>query len=203
MDIHRRKPRAIHIVGRKNSGKTTLICELVRELVALGYRVGTIKHTSHRHELDTPGKDSQKHRAEGASISGIVSPNLCAAFWPSHHGQTEQDRYATLLPLYDGCDLVLVEGDTETSSPKVEVWQSITGQNPFAGSGLDVQAIVTDERLESDVPVWPRSDLPSLVQRILELAGVKSPLASTLDSLQISNREIVDPRDLALCRNRY
>ncbi len=53
--------RRIHIVGRKNSGKTTLIVELVSHLTNLDYRVGTIKHTHHHHELDTPGKDSFRH----------------------------------------------------------------------------------------------------------------------------------------------
>ena len=47
----------IHIVGCKNSGKTTLIVDVLPELVARGYRVGAIKHSSHRHEVDVPGKD--------------------------------------------------------------------------------------------------------------------------------------------------
>ena len=58
--------RRIHIIGRKNSGKTTLVVELVQQLSAMGKRVATIKHTHHRHELDVPGKDSYRHREAGA-----------------------------------------------------------------------------------------------------------------------------------------
>ncbi|MEO2032331.1 MAG: molybdopterin-guanine dinucleotide biosynthesis protein B, partial [Planctomycetaceae bacterium] len=60
--------KRIHIVGRKNSGKTGLIVELVSFLTDLGYCVGTIKHTHHDHELDTPGKDSYRHCAAGAKV---------------------------------------------------------------------------------------------------------------------------------------
>lgn len=195
-----RRTRPVHIVGRKNSGKTTLICELIRELSAQGYRVGTIKHTSHLHELDTPGKDSQQHRAEGAVVAGIVSPNLCAAFWPASDGPTDPDRYGRLLRLYDDCDLVLVEGDTLTSAPKIEVWRSITNGIPFANSGLVVQGVVTDEPLECHAPVWPRSDVHGLVHRMLALAGAKATASPSLNPLATSQWESIESSEL-ICKN--
>ena len=95
----------IHIIGRKNSGKTTLVVDLVRHFRAQGYRVGTIKHTHHHHELDTPGKDSFRHRQAGAKAVGIVAPTMSAIFWPSPSdktgaeeckaGQTEQKSMPT------------------------------------------------------------------------------------------------------------
>lgn len=50
--------KLIHIVGRQNHGKTTLIVELLEEFARQAIVVGTIKHSSHAHELDRPGKDS-------------------------------------------------------------------------------------------------------------------------------------------------
>ena len=35
---------AIAVVGRHNSGKTTLVVKLIEELVARGHDVGSIKH---------------------------------------------------------------------------------------------------------------------------------------------------------------
>jgi polynucleotide 5'-kinase involved in rRNA processing len=43
----RRMPPAVSIVGKSNSGKTTLREKLVRELKLRGYRVATIKHIPH------------------------------------------------------------------------------------------------------------------------------------------------------------
>jgi len=59
---------AIAIVGRHNSGKTTLIEKLIAEMVSRGLDVGSVKHHSHvGFEIDYPGKDSYRHRAAGAS----------------------------------------------------------------------------------------------------------------------------------------
>ena len=70
---------AIAIVGRHNSGKTTLIERLIAELVGRGYDVGSIKHHSHRgFDIDYPGKDSYRHRAAGASETVIAVPGQLA-----------------------------------------------------------------------------------------------------------------------------
>ena len=70
---------AIAIVGRHNSGKTTLIERLIAELVARGLDVGSIKHHSHRgFDIDHPGKDSYRHRAAGASETVIAAPGQVA-----------------------------------------------------------------------------------------------------------------------------
>ena len=59
---------AVAIVGRHNSGKTTLVEKLIAELVSRGLDVGSVKHHSHKgFDIDYPGKDSYRHRAAGAS----------------------------------------------------------------------------------------------------------------------------------------
>ena len=64
---------AIAVVGRHNSGKTTLIEKLIAALVERGHDVGSIKHHSHLGiEVDYPGKDSYRHRAAGAGETVIA-----------------------------------------------------------------------------------------------------------------------------------
>ncbi len=159
--------KRIHVVGRKNSGKTTLIVELVEHLTARGLRVGTIKHTHHQHELDTPGKDSHRHRTAGAAVVGILSPLLNAVFIPSRGPHDAPDRYESLAPLFQDCDLVLVEGHSQADALKVEVWRSATGQPPLANSDGAILAVVSDEPLTVSVPVLPRNDVAALASRIL------------------------------------
>ena len=51
------KTPLVSIVGKTNSGKTTVIEKLLPELVRRGYRVATIKHHAHKDfEIDIPGK---------------------------------------------------------------------------------------------------------------------------------------------------
>ena len=68
------RPALVAIVGKSDSGKTTLIEKLVPELVRLGLRVGTVKHDAHSFEIDHPGKDSWRHGQAGAEAYVIASP---------------------------------------------------------------------------------------------------------------------------------
>ena len=130
--------KRVHIIGRKNSGKTTLIVELTEELTRRGLRVGTIKHTPHDHELDTPGKDSHRLREAGGDPSAIVSGNLVAAYM--RRESATATPYERLAPLFAECDLVLVEGNQDASAPKVEVWRRDNGKPPIAGERDDIAA---------------------------------------------------------------
>jgi molybdopterin-guanine dinucleotide biosynthesis protein MobB len=163
--------KPLHIIGRKNSGKTTLIVELIGELTARGYSVGTIKHTHHRHELDTPGKDSHRHRRAGASVVGILSPAMNAVFWPNQPWQSSRNRYDDFAGMFAECDLVLVEGDAGADAPKVEVWRAATGTVPLAATDARIKALITDDPLAVDVPVWRRSHVPHVADELLQLMG--------------------------------
>jgi len=167
-------PPRVHVVGRKNSGKTTLICELIAALSVQGIRVGSIKHTPHRHEFDHPGKDSHRHGACGACVTGIISSKAGAVFWTIPPEHDREQRYAALLRMYVECDIVLVEGDTQTVAPKVEVWRSEVGMRPFAAEGLAVHAVISDDAPGVDLERWPRVDLHGLCRNILRLAS-RSP----------------------------
>ena len=160
-------PQRIHIIGRKNSGKTTLIVELVQHLKALGFRVGTIKHTHHHHELDTPGKDSHRHRTAGAVAVGILARGMSAVYRPGSDSETKDDRYAAMLPVFADCDLILVEGDSQTDVLKVEVWRRNLQAEPIAAADPSVAAVVTDDRLSLDIPSLPRGDIPALADWLL------------------------------------
>ena len=162
--------RRIHIVGRKNSGKTTLVVDLVKELTLRGLRIGTVKHTHHHHEFDAPGKDSYLHRQAGAVVVGLVGPGMAAAF----REHSESDRMAAidkLDPMFSDCDLVLVEGQQQANAVKIEVWREATGQLPLALELPGIVAVVTDERPKGvTCPIWSRSVISVIADRVLELA---------------------------------
>ena len=158
----------IHIVGRKNCGKTTLVCELVREFTARGLKVGTVKHTHHNHELDTPGKDSYKHREAGAAAVGILSPHMTALFIPIAREQLRESRYAQFEVQFSDCDLILVEGDLQASAPRIEVWRSASGESPYAANDSAIVAVVSDDAPPGlKCAVWSRQDVGKIADNIL------------------------------------
>jgi len=159
--------RRLHIVGRRNHGKTTLIAELVREFCRRGIRVGTIKHSCHAHDLDTPGKDSHRHRQAGAQPAAIVTRDLIGVFLP----RPEEPLYERLEPLFADCHLVIVEGNIDAPGLKIEVWRSAAGNTCLAAERADILAVVSDDRPALRVPIWPRGDIVTLADRVFALAN--------------------------------
>lgn len=158
--------KRIHIVGRKNHGKTTLVVELVEALTRSGVRVGTIKHSSHHHELDTPGKDSHRHRVAGACPAAIITPGLIGLYRPRSE---DLDPWTFLESALADCDLVLVEGGIDAPGPKIEVWRGGLGGDCLASERDDIMAVVSDDAPTVPVPVWPRRDVKGLCQQVLDL----------------------------------
>jgi len=169
-------PPRIHIVGKKNAGKTTLVCDLIELFTSRGLKVGSVKHTHHQHELDVPGKDSWRHRAAGATAVGILSPGMVALFLPQDREQAGQQRYQLFdAAAFRACDLLLVEGDLQTDAPRVEVWRAAVGDAPWAAADAGILAVVTDDDLQmAGRPIWSRSDLSALADRLLSVAGLSS-----------------------------
>ena len=112
---------AISIVGRHNSGKTTLIEQVIKELVARGHDVGSIKHHSHvGFDIDYPGKDSYRHRAAGASEVVIAAPDMLARVKMLQE-EVECNNIVRSMP---GHDIIVVEGYRKSGLPTIEIMRS-------------------------------------------------------------------------------
>ena len=167
-----RAPQRLHVLGRKNQGKTTLLIELIEAMRARGLKVGTLKHTSHAHELDTPGKDSHRHRLAGASPAAVVSADVTAVFLP---GLDPQRPYDHTAPLFGGCDVVLVEGHASGPGPHIEVWRQSVGSSPIATDRDDIVALISDDPSGLQLPHWPRSEVSALVDRLANAGLIPRP----------------------------
>ncbi len=112
---------AISVVGRHNSGKTTLIEKLIAELTDRGFDVGSVKHHSHvGFEIDQPGKDSYRHRHAGATETVIACPGQMARI-KTTPGELECDDIVASMP---GHDIVVVEGYRKSGLPTIEIMRS-------------------------------------------------------------------------------
>jgi molybdopterin-guanine dinucleotide biosynthesis protein B len=138
------RPALVAIVGKSDSGKTTLIEKLVPELVQLGLRVGTVKHDAHSFEIDHPGKDSWRHGRAGAEAYVIASPERLA-FITRLDG--ELPLTAIVRRYYDGFDIVVAEGYKRSAPHRVELFRVGAGHaEPLCAPGEAI-ALVTDADL--------------------------------------------------------
>lgn len=111
--------RIVSVVGRKNSGKTTLVVALAREFTRRGRRVMTIKRSSHPTAADTPGTDSWRHFNEGgAERTLLASPDQRIIF---ERSPDDTDPETLARGYFTGADLVLVEGFKRAPLPRIEV----------------------------------------------------------------------------------
>jgi molybdopterin-guanine dinucleotide biosynthesis protein B len=165
--------RIFGIAGWSGSGKTTLLVALLPELVARGIRVSTIKHAHHGFDVDTPGKDSYRHRQAGA-IEVLVGSARRWALMHELRGAPEpglDDLLARLSPV----DLVLVEGFKRHPHPKLEVHRRATGKPLIAAEDPNVVAVACDEPLSGlTVPVLDLNRPAEIADFILDHCGLPS-----------------------------
>jgi molybdopterin-guanine dinucleotide biosynthesis protein B len=141
------KPALVAIVGKSDSGKTTLIEKVVPELVKLGLRVGTVKHDAHSFEIDHPGKDSWRHGQAGAEAYVIASPERLAFIAKL---DAELELVDIVERFYGGFDIVVAEGYKRTAPHRVELFRAGAGHaEPLCGPG-EALALVTDADLEHE-----------------------------------------------------
>jgi molybdopterin-guanine dinucleotide biosynthesis protein MobB len=153
----------VSIVGKSNSGKTTLIEKLINQLSSRGWRVATIKHNRHGFEIDHEGKDSWRHRKAGAVTTVLVSPHQVAVMEDvdTDYGLSEiRDRYIR------NADIILAEGYKGNPHPKIEVFRSDLRQERLCGPEDNLIALAGDRPVSAAVPCFDRNDATGIADLI-------------------------------------
>ncbi|WAA09338.1 molybdopterin-guanine dinucleotide biosynthesis protein B [Fervidibacillus albus] len=158
--------KIIQIVGYKNSGKTTLVNQLLQKSVAYGIRVASIKHHGHGGKPDGyENTDSELHRKSGAIIAGVVGEN---AFQLTTTDCWELPR---LIPIYElfETELLIVEGFKQEDYKKIVLIKNKTDWK-LIETLSNICAIVTllDVKKNIDIPVFRYSEIHKLFHWIMK-----------------------------------
>lgn len=170
----------LSIVGRSNSGKTTLLEKLIPELTRRGWRIGTIKHHFHGPvEVDVPGKDSWRHKRAGARAVALSAPETLFVVRDAA-GELPLDLIAHQA-LFE-VDLILTEGFKSGSAPKIEVSQAAQDAPLLCGPEDHLVAVVTDRDLAPAVPRFGLDEVAPLADFIERefLTGTRPSLVDVL-----------------------
>jgi molybdopterin-guanine dinucleotide biosynthesis protein B len=175
----------ISIVGKSDSGKTTLIENIVPELVRRGYRVTTVKHDLHGFEIDREGKDSWRHKRAGAQSVIISSPQKVALI-------RDVDKDMSLAELREclggDVDLILSEGFKKDVQPKIEVFRKEKHRKLLCTKEDNLVAIASNRHFEIGVPCLDIDDIKEIVD-LIESRFLKGDQKEEI-SLRINGRPI-------------
>lgn len=121
--------KVLAVVGTKNTGKTTLVTMIVKELVKRGQKVGTIKHT--HHDFDLKGKDTWKHQEAGAEL--VVGSGESTFFIVNE--QLPLEKILKIIGNTRELDYVVIEGFKFSSYPKISTTDA---NDDFTITNIDV-----------------------------------------------------------------
>lgn len=164
----------VSIVGKKKSGKTTVLVKLAATLNARGWRVASIKH-SHGFTMDHEGRDTWRHRHEGGAIRTVIaSENEFAVLgeWPDHEPIDPTEMAHRFL---SDADIVLVEGYHSDQLPTIEVFQAARHAQLWYNDETASRylAIAADAAIAGvGCPVFDLSD-PQLSDKLVDLIEEK------------------------------
>ncbi|HEY1328575.1 MAG TPA: molybdopterin-guanine dinucleotide biosynthesis protein B [Casimicrobiaceae bacterium] len=165
--------RIFGFAGWSGSGKTTLIEALIPRLAARGARVSLVKHAHHEFDIDTPGKDSWRHRHAGCS-EVLISSSVRWALMHELRGDREP-TLAEVLGRLSPCDLVLVEGYKAAPIPKLEIWRADVGKPKLHPGDPHIVAIATDApaSVSADLPVFDLSGYDEIATFVWQRAAAR------------------------------
>jgi molybdopterin-guanine dinucleotide biosynthesis protein B len=173
--------RVLGITGWSGCGKTTLIVALIPRLRAFGITVSTLKHAHHDVDLDTPGKDTFRHREAGAQEVILATGRR----WTLLHELREEPEpsLAELLIHLQPVDLVLVEGWKTGAYPKLEIWRPVDRDRPPRfPTDPTIVAVASEFLLDparhgrSDLSILSLADLNGIVEFIVQFIRKTEPV---------------------------
>lgn len=107
--------KIVSIVGKKNTGKTSLTVKVIEELTKRGYNVASIKHSHHSIEMDKENTDTWKHKQAGANLVVGVGSTTFFNVKKEH----DLNRILYMLKHFDDFDFVVIEGYKRYNYPKI------------------------------------------------------------------------------------
>ncbi|RLA74320.1 MAG: molybdopterin-guanine dinucleotide biosynthesis protein B [Epsilonproteobacteria bacterium] len=132
-----KKRYAVAFTGPSNSGKTTLVEKVARELIKK-YKVAIIKNDPKDKALfDIEGKDSYKFSQTGAEVV-VTSPTRTTYFSQREKGLDD------IVAMIDDFDYLLVEGLKTLPLPRIAIFRNTIEESYFSCS----EAIATDQSID-------------------------------------------------------
>ena len=163
--------KTIQIIGRKNSGKTTFVCELIRFLkVKFNKRVVSFKHSSEMYPVDKPNTDSSKHREAGADVSIFNTDKETGLYFNNINSAITHKKLNNFLS--ENVDYKIIESKRTRKGSKFEIVRDFGSLNDsYYTTDKDLKksiiGIISDDDKVfehiKEIPVFKKSEIDKLI----------------------------------------
>jgi molybdopterin-guanine dinucleotide biosynthesis adapter protein len=160
----------VGVVGRSGVGKSTLAVKIIKELKSRGHKVGAVKHTTHKIDIDQPGKDSNLMHDAGACAVAISSKDKTAMYMDT---ESEWSPAEIAVRLFPEVDIVVVEGFGGSPMPRIAVLRKGACEELHVKKGLI--GIVADFDVDTDIPVFTFDQVPDITDLFENYIKTKGP----------------------------
>ena len=131
------------IVGWSGSGKTHLICRIIKFFDKKKLNVSSIKHSHHNFEVDKKGKDSYRHLKSGSKEVVIYNEYKFAMI------TTKKKKKISLNDIISkfssNTDIILIEGLKKGPTKKIEVYRDSIKKPLLCLNDKNIKALVFDK----------------------------------------------------------
>ncbi len=133
------EPTVLGVYGSSDTGKTTLIVELVERLTKEGYKVATVKRTNKAISLDAEDKDTWRHHKAGAQLT--VFSSTSETDFLVHRPMSTFETVQRITD-YDPYDIVLIEGADDPRVKKIQVGIGQERENTICRYDQNIESVM-------------------------------------------------------------
>jgi len=134
-----KEPVVFGIYGESNTGKTTLMVQLIRQLTDDGYNVATVKKSDKKIGVDTEGKDTWKHCQAGSNLV-VFSSSIETDFMVKQKMDTQ--KIIQQLNELGTFDIILVEGARDKNIAKIRIGNISCRENTILSYDGNIEEIL-------------------------------------------------------------
>ncbi len=131
------------IVGWSGSGKTHLICRIIKYFDNKKLNISSIKHSHHNFEVDKKGKDSYEHLRSGSKEVVIYNEYKFAMITKKKKKKIELGDIVNKFS--SDTDIILIEGLKEGPTKKIEVYRDSIKKPLLCLKDNNIKALVFDK----------------------------------------------------------
>jgi molybdopterin-guanine dinucleotide biosynthesis protein B len=132
--------------GKSNTGKTTVIVDIIKLLSKKGFKIATVKISDKNIEIDAKGKDTWKFTDAGSKLVVLSSVNETDFILKQSKNSDEIINHINNLGDFD---VIIIEGAKDKSIPKIRIGNIAVRENTVLTYNGDINKIV--KIIEKDI----------------------------------------------------